>query len=229
MDRENLNNHWAGLLKEEMMKPYFRELEEFLQKEYAEKTIYPKQEDIFNALKYTDYEDVKVVLLGQDPYHGPGQAHGLSFSVKPGVKSPPSLRNVFKELNADLGCSIPDHGYLVKWAEQGVLLLNTVLTVREGEANSHKGKGWETFTDKVISILNEREKPVIFLLWGKPAQSKLKLIDKNRHPVITSPHPSPLSASRGFFGSKPFSRINEYLKNHGEDEIDWQIENREGQ
>lgn len=223
MSSENLQNRWGELLEEEMKKPYYQELQEFLEKEYTEHTVYPAQEDVFNALRYTDYDSVIVVLLGQDPYHGPGQAHGLSFSVKPGVKIPPSLRNVFKELHADLGCSIPDHGYLVKWAEQGVLLLNTVLTVREGEANSHKGKGWEIFTDKIISILNDREEPVIFLIWGKPAQTKLRLIDKKRHYFITSPHPSPLSASRGFFGSKPFSRINDYLRNHGKEEIDWQI------
>ena len=222
-----LNNDWEPLLAEEFEKAYYLDLREFLIEEYSTKTIYPEKDDIFNALKFTDYEDVKVVVLGQDPYHGHGQAHGLSFSVKPGVKIPPSLRNIFKELNADLGCGIPDNGYLKKWADQGVLLLNTVLTVREGEAHSHRGKGWEHFTDKVITLLNEREKPVIFILWGKPAQSKLSLIDEEKHKIIMSVHPSPLSARRGFFGSKPFSKVNELLREQGEQEIDWQIDNLE--
>ncbi|RSD27192.1 uracil-DNA glycosylase [Mesobacillus subterraneus] len=217
------NNGWAPLLAEEFEKPYYLELRKFLIEEYKNETVYPEKEDIYNALRYTDYDNVKVVILGQDPYHGPGQAHGLSFSVKPGVTIPPSLRNIFKELNADLGCPIPDHGYLKKWADQGVLLLNTVMTVRKGEANSHKGKGWEIFTDQVINLLNEREKPVIFILWGKPAQNKLKLIDVNKHKIITSVHPSPLSARRGFFGSKPFSKVNEMLREQGDNEIDWQI------
>lgn len=214
-------------MAEEFEKAYYLDLREFLLEEYQTRTVYPEKEDIFNALRFTDYDDVKVVILGQDPYHGQGQAHGLSFSVKPGVKIPPSLRNIFKELNADLGCEIPDHGYLKKWAEQGVLLLNTVLTVREGEAHSHRGKGWECFTDKVITLLNEREKPVIFILWGKPAQTKLKWIDEEKHNIIMSVHPSPLSARRGFFGSKPFSKVNELLKEQGEQEIDWQIEKLE--
>jgi uracil-DNA glycosylase len=220
-----LQNSWAPLLAEEFEKPYYRELREFLKEEYATRTIYPDKNDIFNALHFTDFEDVNVVILGQDPYHGPGQAHGLSFSVKPGVKLPPSLRNIFKELNDDLGCYVPDNGYLKKWSDQGVMLLNTVLTVRAGEANSHRGKGWEIFTDKIITLLNEREKPVIFILWGKPAQSKLKLIDESKHKIITSVHPSPLSARRGFFGSKPFSKVNALLRELGEEEIDWQIEN----
>jgi uracil-DNA glycosylase len=223
-----LNNGWDRLLAAEFEKAYYLDLREFLIDEYRTKTVFPEQEDIFNALRFTDFEDVKVVILGQDPYHGRGQAHGLSFSVKPGVKIPPSLRNIFKELNADLGFEIPDNGYLKKWADQGVLLLNTALTVREGEANSHRGKGWEHFTDKVITQLNEREKPVIFILWGKPAQSKLKLIDEDKHKIIMSVHPSPLSARRGFFGSKPFSKVNEMLKELGEQEIDWQIDNLEG-
>lgn len=222
-----LNNGWEPLLAEEFEKAYYLELRGFLIEEYRTRTVYPEKDDIFNALKFTDYEDVKVVILGQDPYHGKGQAHGLSFSVKPGVKIPPSLRNIFKELNTDLGYGIPDNGYLKKWAEQGVLLLNTVLTVREGEANSHRGKGWEHFTDKVITLLNEREKPVIFILWGKPAQSKLKLINEDKHKIIMSVHPSPLSARRGFFGSKPFSKVNELLREQGEQEIDWQIDNME--
>ncbi|MGA9227680.1 MAG: uracil-DNA glycosylase [Mesobacillus sp.] len=219
------NKSWETLLAEEFEKPYYQQLKEFLKEEYAAETVYPDKNDIYNALHFTDYQDVLVVILGQDPYHGPGQAHGLSFSVQPGVAIPPSLRNIFKELNDDLGCYIPDNGYLKKWADQGVMLLNTVLTVRKGEANSHKGKGWEIFTDKVITLLNEREKPVIFILWGKPAQSKLKLIDESRHKIITSVHPSPLSARRGFFGSKPFSKVNEILREQGEQEIDWQIEN----
>ncbi|HAQ06521.1 MAG TPA: uracil-DNA glycosylase [Bacillus bacterium] len=222
---ENLNNDWATLLGGEFEKPYYQKLREFLNREYDTETIYPDKEDVFNALRYTDYDDVKVVILGQDPYHGPGQAHGLSFSVQPGVPLPPSLRNIFKELNADLGCLIPKNGYLKKWTDQGVLLLNTVLTVRKGEAHSHRGKGWETFTDKVITLLNEREKPVIFILWGKPAQSKLKLIDESLHKIIKSPHPSPLSARRGFFGSKPFSKVNEILAELDEQRIDWQINN----
>lgn len=222
-----LNNGWEPLLAEEFEKAYYLKLREFLIEEYRTRTIFPEKDDIFNALRFTDYEDVKVVILGQDPYHGHGQAHGLSFSVKPGVKIPPSLRNIFKELNADLGYEVPHNGYLKKWAEQGVLLLNTVLTVREGEANSHRGKGWEHFTDRVITLLNEREKPVIFILWGKPAQSKLKLINEDKHKIIMSVHPSPLSARRGFFGSKPFSKVNQLLKEQGEKEIDWQIENLE--
>ncbi|MBT2681833.1 uracil-DNA glycosylase [Bacillus sp. ISL-35] len=219
-----MQNGWAPLLAEEFEKAYFLDLREFLMEEYQTKTVYPEKEDIFNALRYTDYDKVKVVILGQDPYHGPGQAHGLSFSVKPGVAIPPSLRNMFKELNDDIGCEIPNHGYLKKWADQGVLLLNTVLTVRKGEAHSHKGKGWETFTDKVITLLNGRQEPVIFILWGKPAQSKIKLIDESKHKIIMSAHPSPLSARRGFFGSKPFSRVNEILREWGKQEIDWQIE-----
>ncbi|MCM3123696.1 uracil-DNA glycosylase [Mesobacillus sp. AQ2] len=220
----SMQNGWAPLLAEEFEKAYYLDLREFLMEEYQNKTVYPDKEDIFNALRYTDYDKVKVVILGQDPYHGPGQAHGLSFSVKPEVEIPPSLRNMFKELKADLGCEIPNHGYLKKWADQGVLLLNTVLTVRKGEAHSHKGKGWETFTDKVITLLNDRQEPVIFILWGKPAQSKLKLIDESKHKIITSAHPSPLSARRGFFGSKPFSRVNEILREWGRQEIDWQID-----
>jgi uracil-DNA glycosylase len=219
-----LNNGWGTLLAEEFEKPYYLQLRDFLKDEYLSETVFPEMDDIFNALCFTDYKDVKVVILGQDPYHGPGQAHGLSFSVKPGIALPPSLRNIFKELKDDLACEIPDNGFLKKWADQGVLLLNTVLTVRKGDANSHRGKGWETFTDQVITLLSEREKPVIFILWGKPAQSKLKLIDESRHKIILSVHPSPLSARRGFFGSKPFSKVNELLREQGEEEIDWQIE-----
>jgi uracil-DNA glycosylase len=220
-----LHNDWSIFLDPEFEKPYYRQLREFLKEEYRSRTVYPDMYDIFSALKLTSFADTKVVILGQDPYHGPGQAHGLSFSVKPGVDIPPSLQNMFKELRDDLGCYIPNNGYLVKWAEQGVLMLNAVLTVRAGIANSHRGKGWELFTDRVISVLNEREKPVVFLLWGANAQEKLRLIDRNRHHIIQSPHPSPLSAHRGFFGSRPFSRANRFLREIGSREIDWQIPN----
>ncbi|MEI4829744.1 uracil-DNA glycosylase [Bacillus sp. FJAT-53711] len=220
-----LKNDWAPLLAPEFEKPYYEQLQSFLKEEYHTHVVYPKQEDIFNALHYTSYQDTKVLILGQDPYHGPNQAHGLSFSVQPGVRTPPSLQNMYKELQDDLGYPIPNNGYLVKWAEQGVLLLNTVLTVRQGEANSHKGKGWEIFTDRIIELLNEREKPVIFVLWGRPAQAKKKLITNPNHYIIESVHPSPLSARRGFFGSKPFSKINNFLVEQGEQEIDWQIPN----
>jgi uracil-DNA glycosylase len=220
-----LKNDWAPLLEEEFHKPYYLRLRQFLMEEYNTKIIYPDKYDIFNALHLTPYAEAKVVILGQDPYHGPGQAHGLSFSVKPGVPAPPSLQNIFKELQDDLGCYIPNNGYLVKWAEQGVLMLNTVLTVRQSVPNSHKGMGWETFTDKVIMTLNEREKPVVFILWGKHAQEKRELITSNRHCIIASPHPSPFSANRGFFGSRPFSRTNQFLRSIGSEEIDWQIPN----
>lgn len=223
--RDILKNNWNNLLKDEFEKDYYTDLHNFLVKEYKTKTIYPNMYDIFNALHYTDYDKVKVVILGQDPYHGPKQAHGLSFSVLPGVPAPPSLKNIFKELNSDLGCYIPNNGYLKSWADQGVLLLNTVLTVRAGTPNSHKNKGWETFTDKVISVLNEREDPVIFILWGNNAIAKKKLITNKNHFILQSVHPSPLSASRGFFGSKPFSKTNEILKSIGKTPIDWQIKN----
>ncbi|WP_421382202.1 uracil-DNA glycosylase [Bacillus salacetis] len=219
-----LKNDWNDVLGEEMEKPYYVELQEFLEQEYSSEKIFPEKQNIFNALNSTAFNDVKVVLLGQDPYHGEGQAHGLSFSVGRDVKVPPSLRNIYKELHDDIGCDIPDHGNLSKWTEQGVLLLNTVLTVREGKAHSHKGKGWETFTDKVIEKLSNREKPLVFMLWGRPAQEKLKLIDNEKHFVIQSPHPSPFSARKGFFGSKPFSRTNQWLRKNGEEEIDWCIE-----
>lgn len=218
-----LKNDWGPLLEAEFQKPYYLKLREFLKREYATKTVYPNMYNIFNAFHFTDYSNVKVLLLGQDPYHGPNQAHGLSFSVQPGVPLPPSLRNIFKELYDDIGCKIPQHGYLKSWAQQGVMLLNTVLTVREGEAHSHRGVGWEIFTDEVIRKINQKETPVIFLLWGRPAQSKLNLIDTNRHYVITSPHPSPLSANRGFFGSRPFSKVNRILTTLGEKEIDWEL------
>lgn len=220
-----LDNDWQDLLKDEFEKEYYQNLRKFLIYEYRNKNIYPHMNDIFNALRFTSYKDVKVVILGQDPYHGPNQAHGLSFSVNKGVKVPPSLLNIYKELHDDLGCYIPNNGYLESWAKQGVLLLNTVLTVRAHEANSHRNMGWEQFTDKIISILNEREDPIVFILWGNPSISKKKLITNKRHFIITSPHPSPLSAFRGFFGSKPFSKTNEFLKSIDKTPINWQIQN----
>lgn len=220
-----LKNDWQNFLQDEFRQDYYLQLRQFLIQEYRTKTIYPDKYDIFNALHYTPYKEVKVIILGQDPYHGPHQAHGLSFSVKPGVQPPPSLINIFKELHDDLGCYIPNNGYLKKWADQGVMLLNTSLTVRSGQANSHHNKGWEYFTDKVIALLNHREDPVVFILWGKNAQSKLSIINNSRHYIIKSVHPSPLSAHAGFFGSKPFSRTNEFLVSIGKEPIDWQIEN----
>lgn len=220
-----LKNDWKPYLQDEFEKPYYQQLRKFLVEEYNTRFIYPDKYDIFNALHYTSFADTKVVILGQDPYHGPGQAHGLSFSVKPGIKPPPSLQNIFKELHADLGCYIPNNGHLVKWAEQGVLLLNTVLTVRAETPNSHKNMGWENFTDKVIETLNQKENPVVFLLWGSHAQKKAELITNKKHYLIKTPHPSPLSAHRGFLGSKPFSRVNQFLQANGLGEIDWQIPN----
>ncbi|MDR4935118.1 uracil-DNA glycosylase [Rossellomorea marisflavi] len=217
-------NDWADLLDDELNKDYYQSLREWLKKEYDEHTVYPPMFDIFNAFHYTSYEDVKVVLLGQDPYHGPNQAEGMSFSVKKGVKIPPSLRNMYKELESDIGCPVPEHGSLVKWAKEGVLLLNTVLTVRDGEAHSHRNQGWERLTDHVIKTLNDRQKPVVFILWGKPAQAKEKLIDQSVHFILKSPHPSPLSAHRGFLGSEPYSRTNQFLKEHHIPEIDWCID-----
>ncbi|MBW9174053.1 uracil-DNA glycosylase [Clostridium estertheticum] len=221
----NLVNNWNELLLEEVNKDYYLKLKYFLKEEYESSLIYPEIKDVFNALKYTSYTDVNVVILGQDPYHGPSQAHGLSFSVNPGVRIPPSLLNIYKELNTDLGCYIPNTGYLKKWADQGVLLLNTVLTVRSGEANSHKNKGWENFTDKIITLLNEKTEPIVFILWGNNAQSKQSLLTNPIHYIIKSAHPSPLSAYRGFFNSKPFSKTNNFLLSVGEKAIDWQINN----
>ena len=218
-----LKNDWSLYLEEQFQKPYYQKLRNFLIEEYKTQTIYPNMYNIFNALHYTSYANTKAVIIGQDPYHGPNQAHGLSFSVLPGVEPPPSLKNIFKELKNDLGCPIPQSGSLEKWAEQGVLLLNSVLTVRAGQPNSHRGKGWEIFTDQVIKTLNERETPVIFLLWGKNAQEKQRLITNSRHYKILAPHPSPLSAHRGFFGSKPFSKTNRYLREIGLGEIDWRL------
>lgn len=218
---ELFKNDWETLLHDELKKPYYLRLTEFLKKEYATNTIYPNKQEIFNALDSTSFDNTKVVILGQDPYHGQGQAHGLSFSVKEGVKKPPSLKNIFKELQSDLGCKIPSHGCLQSWAEQGVLLLNTVLTVKDSTANSHKGVGWEEFTGEIISLLNRREKPLVFILWGLHAQKKKKLITAQHHYLIESAHPSPLSAYRGFFGSQPFSKTNQFLRLNDCPEIDW--------
>nr|WP_298875753.1 uracil-DNA glycosylase [uncultured Mogibacterium sp.] len=220
-----IGNEWDSILAEEMDKQYYKELERFLDKEYEAHTIFPPRDEIFTAFRYTPYDDVKVVLLGQDPYHEVGQAHGMAFSVQKGVKQPPSLVNIFKEIDSDLGITPPpmDNGCLIPWAESGVLLLNTALTVREHEANSHRGKGWEQFTDAVISKLNEREKPLVFILWGSNAKSKLPLITNKNHLVIAGVHPSPLSAYRGFFGGKYFSRANDFLVRHGIPEVDWGV------
>lgn len=222
---EIFHNDWAEFLNPELKKPYYLELRKFLVDEYKTRQIFPDMYDIFNALHYTSYHDIKVVILGQDPYHGDGQAHGLSFSVKPGVKAPPSLVNIFKELKEDLGCEIPNNGCLKPWTQQGVLLLNTVLTVRAHQANSHRNMGWEKFTDRIIEILNEREKPIAFVLWGAPARKKKKMITNPKHFIVESAHPSPLSAFNGFFGSRPFSKVNAFLENVGEKPINWQIPN----
>lgn len=219
----SLGNSWDAALAEEFKKDYYIQIREFLKKEYAEKTVYPSMYDIFNALKLTAIEDVNAVILGQDPYHGPNQAHGLAFSVQKGVAIPPSLVNIYKELHDDLGCTIPNHGCLTKWANQGVLLLNTSLTVRAGQANSHKDIGWSIFTDAVISVLNKREQPMVFLLWGANARKKKALITNPNHLVLECPHPSPLSAYNGFFGCKHFSKTNAFLEQYGR-HIDWQID-----
>ncbi len=211
-------------MKEEFQEEYYQKLRTFLITEYRTKTIYPDMYHIFEAMKATDYDDVKVVILGQDPYHEPNQAHGMAFSVQPGVRIPPSLFNIYKELSSQLGLTIPNHGYLMKWAKQGVLLLNAVLTVERGKANSHKNMGWEQFTDRVIQLVNAKEKPVVFLLWGSNAIAKAKMIDTKKHLVLTSPHPSPLSAYRGFFGNGHFLTTNEFLKQKYSQVIDWQID-----
>lgn len=216
-------NDWDELLQGEFEKEYYIKLKNFLAREYRENTIYPPAEDLFNALRYSSYENTKVVILGQDPYHEPGQAHGLCFSVNKGVAIPPSLINIYKELESDLGIKPPTHGYLVDWAKQGVLLLNTVLTVRKGEANSHKGRGWEVFTDRIVELLNEREKPMVFLLWGANAKSKQGLIDNKDHMIITGAHPSPLAAWKGFFGGGYFSKANRFLELTGQTPIDWEL------
>lgn len=215
-------NDWNNILAHEFVAPYYLELREKLKAEYAQHTVYPDMHDIFNAFRLTSYSDVKVVILGQDPYHGPGQAHGLAFSVQKGVAIPPSLKNIYKELKDDVGFVAPSHGHLVEWAKQGVLLLNTGLTVREGQPNSHKGLGWQTFTDNVIKHLSDRQQPMVFILWGGNARAKIKLIDTNKHLVLTSAHPSPLSCYNGFFGSRPFSRANEFLAKTGR-RVDWSL------
>lgn len=219
----HLGNSWDQVLEQEFKSDSYLRLREFLKAEYSTQTIYPPMHDIFQALRLTPYENANVVILGQDPYHGPDQAHGLAFSVRPGVAVPPSLKNIYKELAEDLGCSIPNHGYLVDWAKQGVLLLNTALTVRAGQANSHRGKGWEELTDSIIRHLNLRDKPVVFLLWGGNARAKVPLITNPLHLVLCAPHPSPLSAYQGFFGCKHFSKTNAFLQTCGLPPIDWQI------
>lgn len=219
-----LHSSWEKHLKDEFSKDYFINLSNFLERELTEKKIiYPAQENIFTALNETILDNVKVVIIGQDPYHGPNQAHGLSFSVNKGIKIPPSLVNIYKELNDDLGCNIPCHGNLISWAKQGVLLLNNVLTVEASKAGSHQKKGWEIFTDKIIDIINNEKENIVFILWGSPAQKKAARVNKEKHYLVESVHPSPLSSYRGFFGSKPFSKTNEYLKNNGLKEIDWSI------
>lgn len=222
----NIGNDWDDVLAGEFDKEYYRKLRAFLIEEYRNHTVYPDMNDIFNALKYTPYSKVKAVILGQDPYHEPGQAHGMAFSVRDGTEQPPSLVNIFKELQEDTGIArpAPDHGCLIPWAEEGVLLLNTVLTVREHEANSHKGKGWEQFTDRIIELLNERPEPVVFILWGRNARDKKALITEGRHLILEGAHPSPLSAYNGFFGGRYFSRTNEFLAEQGTGEINWEIE-----
>ena len=221
-----LTNDWSLALKDEFNKPYYRDLYRFVKEEYSTKVVYPPADDIFNALHLTPLKDVKVLILGQDPYHNEHQAHGLSFSVLPDQKDiPPSLQNIYKELQEDLGCYIPNNGYLKKWADQGVLMLNTVLTVRAHESNSHQGRGWEHFTDAIIQAVNQKDEPVVYMLWGKPAQSKIPMLTNPKHLILKAPHPSPLSAYRGFFGCKHFSKCNEFLAQNGLEPIDWQIEN----
>lgn len=221
-----IDNDWLDYIGDEFKKPYYKELYGFVKKEYETNIIYPPANDIFSAFHFTPLSKVKVLILGQDPYHNVNQAHGLSFSVLPQQKDiPPSLQNIYKELNSDLGCYIPNNGYLKKWADQGVLMLNTVLTVRAHQANSHQGHGWETFTDAVIHAVNEQDRPIVYLLWGRPAQNKIPMLTNPKHLILKAPHPSPLSAYRGFFGCKHFSEANEFLIQHGETPIDWQIEN----
>lgn len=224
-----ISNDWLVPLKPEFSKPYYKKLYQTVNEEYQTRQIFPPADDIFNAFALTPLHEVKAVILGQDPYHGDGQAHGLCFSVKPDVEIPPSLVNIYKELHEDCGCYIPDNGYLTKWAKQGVLLLNTVLTVRAHQANSHRGIGWEEFTDAAIRVLNEEDRPIVFILWGRPAQMKRSMLNNPKHLILEAPHPSPLSAYRGFFGSRPFSRTNKFLVENGIEPIDWQIPNREEQ
>ncbi len=220
-----LQNDWVEAVGGEFRKPYYKELYEFVREEYNTTTVYPPADDIFNALHLTALKDVKVLILGQDPYHGANQAHGLSFSVLPGQRIPPSLKNIYTELHDDLGCDIPNNGYLEKWAKQGVLMLNTVLTVRAHKPNSHQGKGWEYFTDAIIRAVNEQDRPIVYLLWGRPAQKKASMLNNPKHLILKAPHPSPYSADTGFFGCRHFSQANEFLESHGAEPIDWQIEN----
>ena len=220
-----ISNDWLEPLQTEFHKPYYKQLFQTVNQEYSHYQVFPPADDIFNAFHLTPLKDVKVVILGQDPYHNINQAHGLCFSVQPTVDIPPSLVNIYKELQDDMGCYIPNNGYLVKWASQGVLMLNTVLTVRAHQANSHQNIGWEQFTDAVIQILDQQDSPIVFLLWGRPAQMKRKMLHNPNHLILEAPHPSPLSAYRGFFGCKHFSKTNEFLTKHGLDAIDWQIEN----
>lgn len=221
-----IENDWLECIQDEFKKPYYRELYQFVRKEYNTHVIYPPADDIFNAFHFTPLSQVKVLILGQDPYHGEHQAHGLCFSVLPDQPElPPSLQNIYKELQDDLGCYIPNNGYLKKWADQGVLMLNTVLTVRAHQAGSHQGKGWEQFTDAIIQAVNAQDRPIVYLLWGKPAQSKIPMLTNPKHLILKAPHPSPLSAYRGFFGCRHFSQTNEFLKRNGIEPIDWQIEN----
>ena len=220
-----ISNDWLAPLSEEFKKPYYKELYQKVAEEYNSTQVFPAPDDIFTAFDLTPLGDVKVVILGQDPYHNDGQAHGLCFSVKPDVDIPPSLVNIYKELKDDLGCDIPNNGYLIKWAKQGVLLLNTVLTVRAHQANSHRGIGWEKFTDAVIQAVNKEDRPIVFLLWGKPAQTKKAMLNNPKHLILEAPHPSPLSSYRGFFGCKHFSKTNAFLEENGLAPIDWQIEN----
>lgn len=223
-----ISNDWLPALQEEFRKPYYKQLFTFVKQEYDTRVIYPPADDIFNAFHFTPLREVKVLILGQDPYHNEHQAHGLSFSVLPQqTEIPPSLQNIYQELHDDLGCYIPNNGYLEKWARQGVLMLNTVLTVRAHQANSHQGKGWEQFTDAVIQAVNAQDRPVVYMLWGRPAQSKIPMLTNPNHLILKAPHPSPLSAYRGFFGCKHFSQANAFLKEHGISPIDWQIENVE--
>ena len=222
----NIGNDWDEVLKDLFESENYKKIRDFLKEEYSRHTVYPSMYDIFNAFKMTPYKSIKAVILGQDPYHGPNQAHGLCFSVKPNVDIPPSLVNIYQELHDDLGCYIPDNGYLEKWARQGVLMLNTVLTVRAHQAFSHRNMGWEEFTDAAIEILDKVDRPMVFILWGRPAQLKKKMLQNPKHMILEAPHPSPLSAYRGFFGSRPFSKTNQYLQDHGLAPIDWQIENR---
>jgi uracil-DNA glycosylase len=220
-----ISNDWLEPLKPEFSKDYYKKLFEKIKEEYSNYVVYPKSDDVFNAFHLTPLKKVKVVIIGQDPYHEPGQAHGLSFSVKPEIDIPPSLQNIYKELQNDIGTYIPDNGYLVKWAEQGVLLLNTILTVRAHQAMSHSKIGWNEFTDAAIKIVNNQDRPIVFMLWGKPAQAKESMLNNSKHLILKAPHPSPLSAYRGFFGCKHFSKANEFLIANGETPIDWQIEN----